>query len=167
MSQGQREKGGAPEEVLRIERIFNASRERVFTAWTVPDQMRIWSAPAELRVGAGEGELRAGGRWKVEMIHRETGERHIAVGRYLEVLPPARLRFTHSWLYDGETIADADARATTVTVDLHEEGNGTRMVFTQSGFENAASREGHGEGWKSAFDQLAALVGERKPEAVR
>lgn len=151
-------KGPGRTEVLRIERTFNATRERVFEAWTDPSLMRIWSAPAELRVDSGEGDVRPGGRWRVEMVERHSGQRHIAVGRYIDVVPPTRLSMTHSWLNAGETIADADARATTVTIELHEQGPRTRMVFTQTGFESAASRDGHGEGWKSAFDQLAAIL---------
>lgn len=151
-------KGPMRAEVLRIERIFNATRERVFDAWTDPSLMRIWSAPAELRVDSGEGDVRPGGRWRVEMVERRSGERHVAVGRYIDVIPPARISMTHGWLNPGQTIADADARATTVTIELHEQGPRTRMVFTQTGFESAASRDGHGEGWASSFDQLAALL---------
>ena len=143
---------------IRIERTFNAPRERVFEAWTDPERMRVWSAPAELRVEDGSAEVRQGGRWWVEMVHRESGERHVAVGRYLEVTPPSRLRFTHAWRGMGESEEEVEARATLVTVDLHEEGARTRMVFTQAGFTDGPSRDGHAEGWRSCFELLAALL---------
>jgi hypothetical protein len=47
---------------------------------------------------------------------------------------------------------------TVVTVELHDHGDTTRMIFTQQGFESAASRDGHGEGWASAFDLLTQLL---------
>ncbi len=149
------------EHVLRLERTFSARRERVYAAWTEPELMRVWSAPAELRIGEMEGDLRVGGRFRAEMIHDETGERHVVVGRYLELDPPARLRFTHGWMHEGEEPEDVDGRATIVTVELVDEGPRTRMVLTQTGFPSEASRDGHGEGWDSAFDNLdAMLVGE-------
>lgn len=146
------------EHVLRLERTFSASRERVFAAWTDPELMRIWSAPAELRIGEADTDLRVGGRFHAEMIHQESGERHVVVGRYLEIDRPSRLRFTHGWLHEGEEPEDVDPRATIVTVELLEKEGGTRMILTQRGFPSQASRDGHGEGWESAFDKLADLL---------
>lgn len=143
--------------ILRIERTFSARRERVFAAWTEPDLLRRW-APAGIRIGHAEAEIRVGGRFLTEMILEGTGERHVAVGRYLEIEPPSRLRFTHGWLREGEDPEDVDARATTVTMELIEDGARTRMVFTQTGFPNQASRDGHREGWESSFSDLDALL---------
>ena len=33
---------------LRITRVFDASRERVFRAWTDPDDVAMWFSPAPL-----------------------------------------------------------------------------------------------------------------------
>ena len=73
---------------LRIERTFNAPRERVFAAWTDPALIRQWSAPVGLTVAEGEGEVVAGGRWRVLMVDEKDGKRHHMVGTYLEVDPP-------------------------------------------------------------------------------
>lgn len=145
------------EHVLRIERSFSARRERVFEAWIQPDLQSRW-APAGIRVGHAEAEVRVGGRFLTEMILDETGDRHVVVGRYLEIDPPSRLRFTHGWMRDGEVPEDVDSRATTVTVELIDEGPRTRMIFTQTGFPSEASRDGHQEGWDSSFANLDALL---------
>lgn len=99
-----------------------------------------------------------GGRWRVAMVRDDTGERHVAVGTYLEVEPPRWLKYTHAWQAEGETYDDTAERATIVTVELFDEGDGTRMVFTQTGFESVASRNGHHDGWSSCFDRLSDLV---------
>jgi uncharacterized protein YndB with AHSA1/START domain len=147
----------ATEHVLRIERIFSARRERVFAAWVQPEMQGRW-APAGVRIGRAEAEIRVGGRFLTEMILAETDERHVVVGRYLEIDPPSRLRFTHGWLREGEAPEDVDARATTVTVEFIDEGPRTRMNFTQTGFPNEASRDGHREGWESSFENLDVLL---------
>jgi glutathione S-transferase len=73
----------------------------VFEALTDPAIIQQWSAPEPLRVGEVSNDARVGGRWLIEMIHDEAGERHVAVGRNLEIDSPARLRYTHAWLEDG------------------------------------------------------------------
>jgi uncharacterized protein YndB with AHSA1/START domain len=80
------------------------------------------------------------------------------VGRYLEIDRPARLRYTHAWLEGGERPEDTDAQATIVTIELHDEGPRTRMVFTQTGFRSVETRDSHDDGWASAFDKLEALL---------
>jgi hypothetical protein len=76
-------------------------RARVFEALTDPAIIQQWSAPEPLRVGEVSNDARVGGRWLIEMIQDEAGERHVAVGRDLEIDSPARLRYTHAWLEDG------------------------------------------------------------------
>jgi uncharacterized protein YndB with AHSA1/START domain len=144
--------------VLRLERTFSATRDRVFAALTDGEIMRRWTAPGPLRIGEASTDLRLDGRFLAEMIHDEADQRYVAVGRYLEIDPPARLRYTHAWLQDGERPEDTDDRATVVTIELFDEGPRTRMVFTQTGFTTEADRDGHREGWDSAFDKLEALV---------
>lgn len=53
---------------------------------------------------------------------------------------------------------------TVVTVLFQEEGNHTRLTLTQTGFDSAASRDGHREGWSSTLDRLA-LLAEADPQA--
>ena len=70
--------------------------------------------------------------------------------------PPARLVYTHAWRRDDGT----STPETTVTVEFVAEGEHTRVVLTQEGFEVAASRDGHEEGWASTLDRLVALHAE-------
>ncbi len=138
---------------LRLERRIGAPPARVFAAWTEPEQLRRWSAPAGMTLGEGELDLRVGGRWSIEMID-PTGGRHVAFGKYLEVSPPRRVVYTHAWrLEDGDSSPE-----TVVTVEFLAEGSGTRLLFTQTGFESEPSRDGHLGGWTSCLDQLEALL---------
>ena len=150
------------EQVLRIERTFSAPRERVYAAWTRGDLLGRWSCPEGLTIGEAWNDLRVGGRFLVEMLEPGATGRHVAVGRYLELDPPARIVMTHGWLSEGEAPEAVDARATRITVELFDEGPRTRprtrMVFVQRGFPTAESRDGHDEGWRSTLRQLDALL---------
>lgn len=137
---------------LRVERVVQAGRERVYAAWTTPEIIRRWSAPHGMSIGDGEMDVKPGGRWRVVMVEPD-GTRHEAFGVYLQVTPPEKLVYTHRWHHDGGSATPE----TTVTVEFLEQGAGTRVVLTQEGFGSAASRDGHGEGWGSTMDRLVEL----------
>ena len=98
--------------------------------------------------------MRVGGAWRVETRSPE-GEVHNAGGVYREVAAPERLVFTMAWdgIEDGEP-----GRETVVTVGLAEEGRRTRMTFRQAVFSSMEARDGHDQGWSSAFELLAEYL---------
>ena len=136
---------------LRIERVIRASRQRVWDAWTRPDELAKWSAPAGLTIPDGAMDLRVGGEWRVVMLE-PNGARHVAFGVYREIDPPSRLVYTHQW-----ESGDGSTPETILTLELRAEGERTRLVLTQTGFDSAASRDGHRDGWISAIDNLEKL----------
>jgi uncharacterized protein YndB with AHSA1/START domain len=143
---------------LRLERLIRADRERVFAAWTRPEQLQVWSAPEGMTIPEGELDLRVSGRWRVVMVEAN-GTRHEAFGKYLEVTPPERLVYTHAWRREGGDGA-ASTPETVVTVEFHAAVGGTRVVLTQEGFATPQSRDGHREGWASTLNRLEALFAE-------
>lgn len=136
---------------LRLERTIQASRERVFAAWTTPELLRQWSAPEGMDIPDSGMDLRVGGKWYVIMTG-PGGQRHHAFGTYREIRPPERLVYTHAWKTDERITPE-----TLLTVEFYEEADATRIVMTQVGFESQSMRDGHREGWTSCFDQLERL----------
>lgn len=53
-----------------ITRIFDATREQVFKAWTDPDEVAAWYGPAHMKVQRNSVRIdaRDGGRWEVTMV---------------------------------------------------------------------------------------------------
>jgi uncharacterized protein YndB with AHSA1/START domain len=136
---------------LPINRTFAASRIRLFDAWTNPNSITGWWGPKDFTLLFNEMDLKPGGRWRMGMARQ--GEKAVAGGVYREITSPARLVMTHAWEdFDGHP----EPPETLVTITLVERGDRTEMVFVQTGFEDAASRDGHRVGWNEAFD---ALVG--------
>ena len=136
---------------LRLERVIRADRQRVWDAWTRPELLQQWSAPEGLRGGDGTMDLRVGGGWSFRMTEPD-GTWHQAFGTYREIVPGERLVYTHAW-----HTADGTSPETILTVELFDVDGGTRLVLTQTGFESAASRDGHVGGWSSALDNLQRL----------
>jgi len=84
------------ERELLITRTFNGPARIVFEAWTTPELLKRWWAPKS--VGASllscEADVRTGGSYRFE-IGLEGSKSMVFFGRYLEVIPHARLVWTN------------------------------------------------------------------------
>jgi uncharacterized protein YndB with AHSA1/START domain len=143
--------------VLKLTRRFDAPRERVFEAWTNPEVLREWWAAQPKWEGAGaEVDLRPGGRYRLSMKDTEQGAVHTVGGEYKEINPPERLSFTWSWEGNPEEMTGSDA--TLVVVEFREDGDGTEVVLTHSGFANEEIRAMHEDGWNGTLSTLERLL---------
>jgi uncharacterized protein YndB with AHSA1/START domain len=134
------------EEPIRVERLFPASIEEVFDAWTDPARMADWFSP----VGRAEVEadVVVGGRLRVVMIDGDVRIEHD--GEFLEVRRPNRLSFTWRSHFTGD-------QPTVVTVDLSDENGETRIVLRHDRLP-PDERASHAGGWGAILDRLAAVV---------
>jgi uncharacterized protein YndB with AHSA1/START domain len=142
----------ADQEVL-ITRVFEATRERVFKAWTEPDQVAAWFGP-EHAVTPREGiriDLRVGGRYELTMVRPDGGE--FAIGYEIVDLVEPELIVLRS-----DPMPQAGMHEPTVVrVEFHDHGDKTRMTLSDGPMPSAG--RGHAEaGWTAAFDKLAAFV---------
>ena len=67
---------------IRIERVFDADREHVYSVWTDPELIPEWWGSGTV---VEEMDVRAGGRYRFRT------EQGVVEGEYREVDPPARL----------------------------------------------------------------------------
>ena len=79
---------------LVLERVLDAPRQRVWKAWTQPDQLKQWWCPKPWRVDECRMDLRPGGEFFTLMRGPGPGEEHAVSGCYLELLEPERIVFT-------------------------------------------------------------------------
>ncbi len=98
--------------MIEITRVFDAPRERVWQAWTRPEELvrwwgkRGWTAQPDTVVM----DVRPGGTFRVVTTH-EDGRTMVSEGIYEEVVEPERLSFgeslvTFTDLGDGRTQMD-------------------------------------------------------------
>ena len=145
------EKARAPElPELHFEVAVPASRERVFQAWTDPDQLRDWLVLEGYEMKSAVVDARVGGDFRFE-YRAPDGEIVYVVGTYIEVDPPGRLAFT--WLYEG-----VDQKETFVTVELREAKGDTQVVLTHKPFFVEEYRGLHEFGWSTTLPRLASLL---------
>src|SRR5215210_6581207 len=82
---------------LVVRRTIDASREKVFAAWTDAASMGKWMRPGPSSDARAKLDVRVGGRFEIDMIGDGTVYHH--EGEYLTVDPPRKLAFT--WISDG------------------------------------------------------------------
>ncbi|MGH7593955.1 MAG: SRPBCC family protein [Gemmatimonadales bacterium] len=139
---------------LQVRRIFSAPPERVFRAWTTPEELKRWHAPGPLSCVLAEVDLRVGGKFRIHM-RQPDGVEHRVGGTYRIVEPPHRLVYSWKW----ETISsNNDLGESLVTLEFLGHGNGTELVLTHEGFVNDEARTRHEHGWAGILDKLQADI---------
>jgi uncharacterized protein YndB with AHSA1/START domain len=129
--------------------IIHAPRERVFAAWTNPDQLALWWGPKGFANTIEVFDLRPGGHWRFVM-HGPDGVDYRNESVFIEITPPERIIFDH---VSGPHFQ--------VTVTFAEEAGQTRLTFRMR-FGTAAECEAIKrfalEGNEQTFNRLEALL---------
>ncbi|MFD4003340.1 SRPBCC family protein [Streptomyces rubiginosohelvolus] len=142
---------GGTREGIDLTRVLDAPQQRVFAAWTSPEDFAAWyGGEADVPLDRVAMDVRPGGSWSLVIVM--PGVEMPFHGVYREVSEPDGLVFT---LKDGS--APEDAEGETVTVTFSDLGGGrTELAFQQRGGnltpEQYAAAE---DGWDAFFDALA------------
>jgi uncharacterized protein YndB with AHSA1/START domain len=142
---------------LTITRIFNASVERVFSAWTRSDYMAQWFGPEQFTVERAELDLTVGGLYDIQL--RAPDQKLIRhFGEYLEITTNTSLVFT--WVLDNQ---DCDGSTglegnTLVSLSFKALGQKTELILQHEKLPNKDAFNGHSFGWTSSMDSLESFL---------
>jgi uncharacterized protein YndB with AHSA1/START domain len=117
---------------IRIERIFDSPRDRVWRAFTEPELLAQWWGRGNKLV-IERLEVERGGHWRF-VEHSAQGV-HGFEGRFREVTPPERMVQTFEW--DG-----MPGYVVVETVTLEDLGDGRTKVINVSLFHTTEERDG-------------------------
>jgi uncharacterized protein YndB with AHSA1/START domain len=117
---------------LRLERIFNAKRERVWKAMTEPELVAQWWGRGN-RLVIERFEFVRGGHWRF-IEHSDHGE-HGFEGRYREIVPIERIVSSFEW--DG-----MPAHVLIQTMTLEQLADGRTKLVSTALFHTSAERDG-------------------------
>jgi len=140
---------------LVVTRIVGGPPRLVFEAWARPELFKRWWAPASFGVTivSYEADVRTGGTYRIEMGHPSSERTMTFHGRYLEVLPDARIVWTNE---EG----GPDGPVTTVTF---EERDGATLVTVCDRYPSKealddAIASGSTGGWSEQLRQLDVIL---------
>ena len=140
--------------LVHIERVFNASRDRVWEALTKPELVAQWWGRGN-KLDVQRLEVERGGHWRF-VEHSEHGQ-HGFEGRFAEVTPPSKLVYSFEW--DG-----MPAHVVLETITLDDIGDGRTRMTTDSlflaaedcaAYTNAGAETGMNQSY-AALDRLLA-----------
>ena len=120
---------------------LDAPRERVFSAWTDPEQLPHWLKGAEdLVLTVRELDLRPGGAWRFAWRDSK-GKETESHGKYKEVVFPKRTVYTDKWPDDlPETLNtmtfDEDNGRTTLSLHILYTSKETRDTALATGMKD-------------------------------
>lgn len=140
---------------LAISRSFAAGASRVFKAWTDADLMMRWWVPASfgITVISAEMDVRVGGSYRFVFAHPASETPMAFFGRYLEVLPDARLVWTNDESPEGAVSTATFAEAGGVTTVV------LRDVYPGQAALDAAIASGSTGAYDEQFAALDVLLG--------
>jgi uncharacterized protein YndB with AHSA1/START domain len=145
---------------VRLHRVLRAPPERVYRAFLDPDAMAKWLPPHGFTGKVHEIDARAGGGYRMSFTNFGTGSSHSFGGRYVELVPHSRIRYTDRFEDPG---LPGEMQ---VTVSLRPVACGTDVGIVQEGIPAAIPVEMCYLGWQESLAQLAHLVEPEIPDGA-
>ncbi|HEY6807876.1 MAG TPA: SRPBCC domain-containing protein, partial [Gemmatimonadales bacterium] len=82
---------------IRLHRVLRAPPARVYRAFLDPDAMVKWLPPHGFTGKVHQMDARVGGTHKMSFTNFTSGKSHAFGGKYVELVPNERIRYTESF----------------------------------------------------------------------
>jgi uncharacterized protein YndB with AHSA1/START domain len=137
---------------IRLHRVLRATPERVYRAFLDPDAMAKWLPPNGFTGKVQQMDAKVGGTYKMSFKNFSSGASHSFGGKYLELVPNERLRYTD--VFDDPNLPGQML----TSIVLKKVSVGTEINVTQEGVPDAIPAEACYLGWQESLTLLAMLV---------
>jgi uncharacterized protein YndB with AHSA1/START domain len=143
---------------IKLHRVLRAKPERVYRAFLDPDAMVKWLPPNGFTARVHQMDAKVGGIYKMSFTNFSTGKGMSFGGKYLELKPHERIRYT-------DKFDDANLPGEMVTtIVLREVFCGTDVNITQEGVPGMIPAEACYMGWQESLILLGKLVEAEIPD---
>jgi uncharacterized protein YndB with AHSA1/START domain len=150
---------------LVIERFFEAPRQRLWQAWTNPEQLQRWWGPKDFTAPYAEIDLRVGGKFRYCM-RAPGGQEFWNGGVYRAIVPLEKIVVTDSFTDEQGRVVPAAHYGMRgdwplellVTVTFEEQDGKTKMTLRHVGIPAGENLENARAGWNQSFDKLAETL---------
>lgn len=137
---------------VQLHRVLRAPPERIYRAFLDPDAMAKWLPPNGFTGKVHQMDAKVGGGYKMSFTNFSSGNSHSFGGRYVELKPHERIRYTNQ--FDNPGLPGE----MTTTVTLRKVLVGTELNVVQEGIPSAIPAEACYLGWQESLTLLAKLV---------
>ena len=143
---------------VRFHRVLRASPQRVYRAFLDADAMAKWLPPNGFTGKVHHMDAKVGGAYRMSFTNFTTGTSHSFSGKYLELVPYERIRYTDT--FDDPKLPGEIQ----VTVTLKKVSVGTELNIVQEGLPDVIPAEACCLGWQESLTLLAKLVEAEIPD---
>jgi uncharacterized protein YndB with AHSA1/START domain len=137
---------------VRLHRVLPCPPDRVYRAFTDPAALAKWLPPHGFTGTVHQVDAKVGGGWRMSFTNFTNGRSHSFGGKYLELVPGERLRYTSA--FDDPNLPGE----MTTTVSLKAVSCGTEMNIVQEGIPAVIPAEQCYLGWQQSLVLLQQLV---------
>jgi len=137
---------------IRLHRVLRAKPERVYRAFIDGDAMAKWLPPNGFTGKVHQMDAKVGGSYKMSFTNFTTGASYSFGGKFLELVPNERLRYTDR--FDDPNLPGEMQ----TTVVLKAVSVGTELDVVQEGVADVIPAEACYLGWQESLTLLAKLV---------
>ena len=137
---------------VRLHRVLATKPEKVYRAFVEADAIAKWLPPNGFTCTVHHFDAKVGGTHSMSFRNFTTGKSHSFGGKYLELVPGERLRYTDK--FDDPNLPGE----LQVTVTLKQVSVGTEINIVQEGIPDAIPAEACYLGWQDSLRNLASLV---------
>jgi len=141
-----------PTNTIRLHRVFRAPPARVYKAFLDADAMAKWLPPNGFTCKVHHMDVRVGGSYKMTFINFSSGGSHSFGGKYVELVPHEKIRYTDQ--FDDPNLPGEIQ----VTIALKKISVGTEVNIEQAGVPDAIPPDACYLGWQESLVLLAKLV---------
>ena len=143
---------------IRLHRVLRATPEKIYKAFLNPEAMAKWLPPYGFTAKVHQMDAKIGGTYKMSFTNFTTGKGHSFGGRYVELTPHERIRYTDK--FDDPNLSGE--MQTTIT--LKKVSCGAELNIVQEGVPAVIPAEACYLGWQESLAQLAKLVEPEIPD---
>src|SRR6185436_8540001 len=143
---------------VTLQRVLATRPEKVYRAFIEADAMAKWLPPNGFTCTVHQFDAKVGGTFKMSFRNFTTGKSHSFGGKYLELVPGERLRYTDKF-DDAHLPGEMQ-----VTVTLKKVSVGTDVSIVQEGIPDLIPPEACYLGWQESLVLLAKLVEAEIPD---
>ncbi len=147
------------ENTVRLHRVFTASPEKVYRAFTDPLAIASWLPPYGFLCVVHHMDPQIGGEFKMSFINFTTGNGHSFGGKYLDLKPNEFIQYTDK--FDDPNLPDEMK----TSVWLSKVSCGTEIKITQENIPAVIPAEMCYLGWQESLEKLKKLVEPEIPDA--
>ena len=143
---------------IKLHRVIRAAAEKVYKAFLDADALAKWLPPNGFTCKVHRLEAKVGGSYKMSFTNFTTGKSHSFGGKYLELKPYERIRYTDK--FDDPNMPGEIQ----TTITLKQVSCGTEVSIVQEGVPDAIPAEACYLGWQESLILLAKLVEAEIPD---